>query len=204
MTPILIINSAPFTGDFVNPIIDLYLENNIPFMAIDYTNIPESLDQYSGVIISASPRGDDIIDEQLPFYQWLKDYDNPVLGSCHGHQLMSILFGSQLIIGNESEEGMHAIEMKAYDELLIALPGKNWMVEQHHIKSTTLPNGFIQLASSDRCSNQIMKHNNKPMYGCQFHIESQPELLMNFSVLCDTSSNEEIIIKTIGQCGLKQ
>lgn len=179
MKNILIINSAPFTKEFVQPLVDLFNNKNIDYKLINYIEIPDNKELFTHVIISASPKGDDIIDEQLPIYQWLKDFNKPVLGSCHGHQLMGVLYGSKIIVGDECEEGINSIEQKEEDPIFKDIE-KTIMVEQHHVKSINLPKKFKLLASSCKCINQIMKHHNKPFYGCQFHIESRLDLVMNF------------------------
>jgi len=43
----------------------------ISYSIVDYKDIPENKNNYRGIIISASPKGGDIIQEQLPFYQWI-------------------------------------------------------------------------------------------------------------------------------------
>lgn len=179
MKNILIINSAPFTNEFVQPIVELLNKNKVNYNLINYTEIPENTDLFTHVIISASPKGDDIINEQLPIYEWLKDFNKPVLGSCHGHQLMGVLFGSEIIFDEESEEGFHPITVLKDDGIFNNMPIA-FEVEQHHVKSVTLPQNFKLLASSERCKNQIMKHKSRPFYGCQFHVESSLDLVMNF------------------------
>lgn len=181
---ILLINSAPFTTEFIDPICELFAKKKINYKTVNYNDLPESLDSFKGIIISSSPMGDDIIDEQLPLYQWIKNYSKPIIGSCHGHQLLGSLYGSEIIINKESEEGVMPIEFIKDDELFNGL-SKIFMVEQHHKKSVTIPINFEHLAQSSGCKNQIMKHHSKPFYGCQFHIEKAPELLINFANLCN-------------------
>jgi GMP synthase (glutamine-hydrolysing) len=43
-----------------------------------------------------------------------------------------------------------------------------------HRASATIPEQFMALAYSDRCSNIIMKHKRKPIYGFQAHPELSP------------------------------
>lgn len=193
MKDILIINSAPFTQEFVDPIINLFKEEGINFRLVDYDKIPEEKNNFSGVIISASPKGDDIIEKQLPFYQWIKNYSKPIIGSCHGHQLLGVLFGSKVIMGKEAEEGIYPVQVMKNDVLFEDLM-TIFKVEQHHIKSITLPISFNLLASSGQCKNQIMKHNYKPIYGCQFHLEKSLELLLNFVKICNRVNIPKVLI----------
>jgi len=150
MNPILIINSAPFTLEFVEPITDLFNKRKIPYNLVSFDEIPDKKEKYAGIIISASPRGNDIIDTQLPYYPWLLNYKKPVIGSCHGHQLIGVLHGSSLIINHEAEEGIHTIDFDTKNILFSELKSP-LNVEQHHIKSISLPKQFDLLASSEKC-----------------------------------------------------
>jgi len=53
-----------------------------------------------------------------------------------------------------------------------------------------LPNDCIQLARSDICEIEAMKHKNRPLYGVQWHPEvvqtkSGESLFMNFFKVCE-------------------
>ena len=41
----------------------------------------------------------------------------------------------------------------------------------NHGNSITVPQGFMHLARSETCENELMKHPEKPTYGVQFHPE---------------------------------
>ncbi|MDA3893293.1 MAG: hypothetical protein PF517_16645 [Salinivirgaceae bacterium] len=179
MQNILIINSAPLTLEFIKPLVELFTSKKIKHKPISFNEIPKNLDDFSHIIISASPKGDDIIHEQVPIYQWIREYNKPILGSCHGHQLLGVLYGSNIIIGKECEEGFLNIRSIENDPIFSDIQS-SIVVEQHHVKSISLPNDFKLLASSEKCKVQLMKHKEKPFYGCQFHIESRLDLVMNF------------------------
>jgi len=176
---ILIINSAPYTSDFVDPIKDTLNKNAVNFKTVNYNNIPFYINNYNGIIISASPMGDDIVGTQLPYYEWIKKSDIPILGICHGHHIIGVLHGSELIKNTQQEEGICLIDIMRDDPIFAGFK-KTMIVEQHHNKSISLPLNFILLASSDKCKVQVIKHKIKPVYSVQFHAEKYPEILFNF------------------------
>jgi len=96
-------------------------------------------------------------------------------------------------MGKEAEEGIFPVQVMKNDVIFEGLK-TIFKVEQHHIKSITLPISFNLLASSGQCKNQIMKHNYKPIYGCQFHIEHSLELLLNFVKICNRVSIPRVLI----------
>lgn len=182
-----IINSAPFTEEFVGPIYQCLKGSDIDSEVIGYDAIPPDLSPFSSVIISASPKGDDIIDEQIPYYDWIYSYHNPVLGICHGHQMLGVMHGANLIRSGQNEEGICPVTVETEDPLFSGL-GHSFNVEQHHVYSISLPKDFKLLASSDRCRVQAMMHQSKPFYSVQFHAEKNPEIILNFADMVNSDS----------------
>ncbi len=48
-------------------------------------------------IMSGSPRGDDIVDHHLPYFQWLKTCDITIFGIYAGHHITGKLYGARLL-----------------------------------------------------------------------------------------------------------
>ncbi|MBN2166977.1 MAG: gamma-glutamyl-gamma-aminobutyrate hydrolase family protein [Marinilabiliaceae bacterium] len=175
----LIINSAPYTLSFVDPII-IALQNNLfDYDLVTYNNIPDSMLMYNGIIISASPKGDDIINEHIPFYKWIINSQTPLLGICHGHQLIGVMYGAALNKKDQSEEGMVKIDV-IKNNLLLGRKGTSHIVEHHHEYGISLPCDFELLAKSPNCEVQAMKHKHKSIYSVQYHAEHHIKTIMNF------------------------
>jgi GMP synthase (glutamine-hydrolysing) len=189
---ILVINSAPYTGEFVEPIVKALANAGVRYELAQYDTIPEKPDRYRGLIISASPRGDNIVYDHLPYYQWIKDFASPILGICHGHQLIGVLHGSRLIRGEQGEDGVHCITIEKDSPLFAGLEN-NFKVEQHHEDCITLPDGFRLLASSTKCRVQAMVHRQKPIYTVQFHAENHSEILLNFVKIVTRANRNNFI-----------
>ncbi|MDX1776898.1 MAG: gamma-glutamyl-gamma-aminobutyrate hydrolase family protein [Desulfobulbales bacterium] len=176
---ILAINSAPYTEEFVEPIIQCLAEAGVKSETVGYRNIPSNLEPYAGIIISASPKGNDIVASHIPYFHWIKKCSIPVLGICHGHQVMGVVHGADLIMHEQSEDGECLVIIEKDTSLFVGL-GMNFKVVQHHDYYITLPDDFKLLASSSRCRVQAMVHNSKPLYSVQFHAEKKPQIIKNF------------------------
>ena len=157
---------------------------------INFRDISEHDDiaaRYGGVILSGVPLTYefDTIDEKLPYMRRICDAPIPVLGICLGHQAMGRLFDVELRIDKEVEIGVQSIDIQANDALFAGLPAR-FKVGAMHSGSIPVPREFTLLASSPGCNNQVMKHNEKPLYGTQFHPEwttSGLKMLENFVAL---------------------
>jgi GMP synthase (glutamine-hydrolysing) len=172
MNKILIVNSAePGIKEFVEPLHKIVSEAGMISIPAEYMESQETdFSLIDGIILSGSPQGDDIVEHHLPFFQWLKEIEKPVLGICAGHHITGCLFGSELLRSKEPESGDFEIKILKDDPLFSGLPQKI-TVKQMHNDSITLPEDFELLATSRTCKNQLMKHKNKPLYTCQFHPE---------------------------------
>ena len=177
---ILIINSAPYTNEFVEPIVKTLTNAGIRSELVRYDNIPKDLNRYGGLIISASPRGDDIVHDHLPYFQWIRNAAIPIFGICHGHQLIGVMHGAELIRNEQGEEGEHSVTIKENHPLFAGYK-ESFKAVQHHKDSITLPDEFRLLASSTRCRVQAMVHRTQPIYTVQFHAENDPKLILNFA-----------------------
>ncbi|MGH9382638.1 MAG: diguanylate cyclase [Thermoanaerobaculia bacterium] len=99
----------------------------------------------------------------------------PLLGSCWGHHFLAWAFGGEAIIDPEREEvGTFDIWLNAEgqaDPLLAGTPSPFAAQLGHHDRVATLPPGFVELAYSARCRNQIIRRSGTLVYGTQFHCE---------------------------------
>lgn len=181
---LLIINTAEKNNpDFTDPILKISRDFQVKEEIIhwsDYNDL-EEMNSFDGIIISASPKGDnENFYDRLRAFRWLKSCEKPVLGICAGHQLIGVTFGAELISDQEAEEGQVKINILNDSPLFKGLP-ETFFAEQHHNDSVSLPFNFTLLASSEKCLVQAMKHKKLPIYSVQWHAEiSNPELLGNF------------------------
>ena len=101
------------------------------------------------------------------------DLGIPVLGICYGMQLMTHEFGGEVARSNKREYGMAALELDSKDVLFenINNGSMSWMSHGDSIKK--LGAGFECIAHTNNTPFAVMKHNDMPFYGVQFHPEVQ-------------------------------
>ncbi|MCD4654798.1 gamma-glutamyl-gamma-aminobutyrate hydrolase family protein [bacterium] len=200
MTPssnkILIINNAePEIQRFVEPLIDLVQSHRIDYRQIEYRQLDRnSIDfvdplLFQGVLMSASPRGDDIVSSHVPLYNWLKKWKKPAFGICAGHQIPGVLFGAELFRDIHLEIGQYTIRI-VNDDPIFARVSKCFHAEQQHHDSISCPSDFVILCCSDTCPVQMVRHRKYPIYTTQFHAEiTNKTLITNFLDIYFPSKN---------------
>jgi GMP synthase (glutamine-hydrolysing) len=194
VTKILIINSAEKgIFQFVEPLEEIASQTGAATKVIEYENtLNIDLFSYDGIIISGSPRGDDIVGHHLPYFQWLQTCYTPVFGICAGHHITGRLYGAQLLRSIEKEVGENFLFIRQQNPIFDGCPGK-FLVWQNHHDSITLPEGFIWLAHSEGCQVSMMKHPLKCLYTTQFHPEIlNKNIILNFINIAKQHKNSSI------------
>jgi GMP synthase-like glutamine amidotransferase len=103
----------------------------------------------------------------------IKKANIPILGICFGHQLIGVAFGSKLHPLPDYIRGFKNVKILQPDEIFsLWKEGEVIYLEQYHKDSLfELPQGFVCLAESESCKIEAMKHQTRPIYGIQAHIE---------------------------------
>jgi GMP synthase-like glutamine amidotransferase len=113
----------------------------------------------------------------------------PTLGLCGGMQMIARAYGvrTRLLSPLAPDEadispqyGSEQCKEGGYLPVRIAADDPIWqgMAEQpvflfaHFLELEHVPPGFVNLATTDQCSIQLIRHNEKPIYGVQFHPEA--------------------------------
>lgn len=108
--------------------------------------------------------------------RWI-DTGRPFLGSCWGHHFLAWAYGGELVTDPEREEvGTFDVDLTKdgrRDEIFRELPDTFAAQLGHHDRVATLPEGFYELARSERCRNQAIRYRDLPVYGTQFHCEME-------------------------------
>ena len=122
------------------------------------------------------------VTEEHPFSPFLRevffrllDEARPVFGSCWGHQFMATAGGGSVIVDRKNAEvGSFEITLTPEgeaDPLLRGFPQSFFAQLGHNDRIEKLPDGWINLASSARCPFQMIRLEDRPVYGTQFHSE---------------------------------
>jgi GMP synthase (glutamine-hydrolysing) len=116
----------------------------------------------------------------------------PILGLCGGHQLIAMAHGAAVAPmrrlrpgeaditdlsapGYLKEWGFMSVDVVESDPIFDGLGAAPEFLEVHHCEIKKLPPHFDVLASTQDCAIQVIKQQDKPVYGTQFHPESYTE-----------------------------
>jgi GMP synthase (glutamine-hydrolysing) len=113
--------------------------------------------------------------ETLEILQDVVVVGHPTFASCFGFQLMVRALGGEISFDPPSMEvgtfRLSLTEAGQQDELLGTLPMKFCAQLGRKDRATSLPNGSVNLASSERCPYQALRIPGKPIWATQFHPE---------------------------------
>lgn len=115
----------------------------------------------------------------------------PIIGICAGHQFIARHYGGRVEPSKIPEFGKVELIIYENDSILKNINKKSIVWESHNDEITKMPDGFINLAKSENCKIQIIKHKNKPIYGFQFHPEVEHtefgiQFFKNFIEICES------------------
>jgi len=139
-----------------------------------------------GLIISGGPS----IDRIGRAGGIVRELDLPILGICLGHQLIARAYDGGIATGHKGGYAAVRVEILDEDEILNDLGSVISVWASHADEVTGLPPDFVQLARSDVCEIEAMRHKTRPLFGVQWHpevshTEKGDELLLNFISVCD-------------------
>jgi len=117
-----------------------------------------------------------------PFTPWLRDVvfelmeqRRPLFGSCWGHQFMALCGGGQVETDLDREEiGSFEIQLNtrgAAEPIFEGFPSVFMAQLGHHDRVTKLGDGWVELAHSELCANQVIRLEDAPIFSTQFHPE---------------------------------
>jgi GMP synthase (glutamine-hydrolysing) len=126
----------------------------------------------SGIVLSGGPSS--VLDADAPdFDPTILDIDCPLLGVCYGLQLIAHHLGGVIEKSNDREYGRTLLKIERDDTLFTGLEGPAervvWM--SHGDRILRFPPGFDILATSDASPFAAVRHQERPLWGLQFHPE---------------------------------
>jgi GMP synthase (glutamine-hydrolysing) len=129
---------------------------------------------YSGVVLSGTEALFTRTADRTRFaslIEYLPKFDIPTLGICGGHQALALAYGGTVAKSTHSVQGYRTINLEDKDTLLAGLPAKIRVMESHKEEVKLLPPNFLRIATSSESRNEGMRHEQRPIYGVQFHPE---------------------------------
>ena len=152
----------------IRKMLDEYVDCDVvPLLDIDI----ERTNQYNGIVLSGAPilLTEEKTDHYIRDTTWIKEIKIPILGICFGHQLIALQYGG-FIKKMKEDRDFQDIEIFEESPLFIRLP-QIIQMQEDHCEFASIPQNFKLLASSDNCFNEAMQHNERHIYGVQFHPE---------------------------------
>ncbi len=99
----------------------------------------------------------------------------PFFGACFGHQFLARALGGTVVNDPANEEvGTFEVALTPEgesDPVFRGVPARFAVHLGHHDRIDVVPRGMVTLASSERCRQQAVRIEGKPVYGAQFHCE---------------------------------
>ncbi|MBN1154508.1 glutamine-hydrolyzing GMP synthase [candidate division KSB1 bacterium] len=125
----------------------------------------------AGIILSGGPSS--VYQSEAPLIdKEIMELDVPILGICYGLQLITHLFGGQVIGADHREYGHADLYIETtQDPLLNAIDSPTHVWMSHGDKIARKPPDFRTLAHTRNSPHGIIRHQSKPIFGLQFHPE---------------------------------
>lgn len=123
-----------------------------------------------GLILSGGPAS--VYGENSPHPDpAIFDLGVPILGICYGMGLACMSQGSKIQPGHSREFGRTSLRSHDTDLLFQGIPLDLTVWMSHGDQVEDLSNRFVSLAETDTCPFAAVKHQDRPIYGLQFHPE---------------------------------
>lgn len=160
--------------EFVKPIEDILIKNQIKFQSIHYKNLTTNIvNESEKIIIAGTSLKDNSFIKDINKFDWIKRTNKPILAICGGMHILGLLFDGKL--KKQQEIGITEVN---FNEIFFGYIGLKEAYELHNFFVES--NRFDIIASSKNCP-QAIKHKNKPLFGVLFHPEVRnKELINNF------------------------
>lgn len=160
--------------EFVKPIEDILRRNKIKFQSIHYKKVTEELALIADkIVISGTSLKDNSFIKDIYMFNWIKKFDNPILGICGGMHILGLIFNGKL--KKQQEIGLKNIDIK---KEFLGYRGKIEVYELHNYYA--ISKEFDVFGKSKYCP-QAVKHKKNPFFGVLFHPEVRnKDLIVNF------------------------
>ena len=125
---------------------------------------------YKGIIFTGGPNS--VYDPASPHFDpKVLDMGIPVLGICYGDQLMAWMAGGEIAPAESGSEYGKTLVYAEKCPLFQDIPPEFtcWMSHTDYVRG--LPSGFQVAARTEKCPCAAMYHEEKKLYGVQFHPE---------------------------------
>ncbi|SMO71541.1 GMP synthase (glutamine-hydrolysing) [Balnearium lithotrophicum] len=119
----------------------------------------------------------------------------PVLGICYGMQLITYLFGGEVVRAEKHEYGRAELQVLDSSDLFYGLPEKFTVWMSHGDRVLKIPENFEPIAKTENAPYAAIRNKGRKIFGVQFHPEVKhtqygDRILENFAVrICGAEQN---------------
>ncbi len=123
-------------------------------------------------------------------FQALMNLNVPTIGFCLGHEILSVAYGGRIgPMGTRRQQWSWVDILDGDDPIFSGLEETKVRIRmQHHHQVVTVPPEFRRIASSSECPVEVIRHQEKPLYGFQGHPEVSGAdgwiIIRNFLAMC--------------------
>jgi GMP synthase (glutamine-hydrolysing) len=142
-----------------------------------------------GMVLSGGPSS--VFDENSPFCdKKIFELNVPILGICYGLQMIAFLFDGKVERSKSREYGKAIIKIDDFSDIFKGLEKQEKVWMSHGDFVSSLPKGFVPLASTENIPYAAIKNQEKKIYGLQFHpevvhTENGKKIIQNFLDICE-------------------
>jgi GMP synthase (glutamine-hydrolysing) len=147
----------------------------------------ENLPWFNKVILSGRKTGSSNINAaNSTIIKYCYTRNIPILGICYGCQIIALTFGGSLRRLEKPIKDFGHVTVKG-DNALVFDKQRIRVFKSHKFCVSRLPACLVSVGESQSCSNEILLHREKPIFGTQFHPEAGgtdgKNILTNFMAL---------------------
>jgi len=153
--------------EFVDPIAGILRRAGSIYEVVHFTDLSnDPIEGADRIILCGTALKDDLYARRIELFSWIKDLDKPLLGICAGMQVISRVFGGEIV--PRPKIGLNGIDIVKETDLL----GPPRRIEGYHLHNSgvTLPPGF-EIVAGRPGEVEAFKHAERPVYGIIFHPE---------------------------------
>lgn len=156
----------------------------------------KQLDHYDAVFMGGSSDDPDnevyFSEKEYPFVpavlsaiKHIRSIGKPFLASCMGFHMVNQALGGEIVIdvpGRES--GVYDLSLNEegrQDPIFVGLPDTFPVVSYHKKRAVSIPEGMVNLGSTESCPYHVIRDKDKPFYAFQFHPELDKGTVIRWS-----------------------
>jgi GMP synthase (glutamine-hydrolysing) len=147
-------------------------EHHVYCEIVPFNKIPSNTENIKGIILSGSPCS--VLEEGAPDVDlaFLQNLNLPILGICYGAQLIAQKQGGEVLRSTIREYGRAKLATFEESSKLLtdfSVNSQVWMSHGDSVK--VVPTNYSIIATTETIPVAAYKHNEKEIYGIQFHPE---------------------------------